>query len=632
MSRWQQAHAVSVPAQMRARVRRVARAAAGWLLLITLGASGPARAQEPRFTIAGDAAFDSLGAASAVVGDVDGDAVADLVIGEPYATNATSGAARLVSGVDGALLQSWVGSGRDDQLGFAVAAPGDLDGDGVGDVLLGMPNYAGSAVAGTVLVQSGATGAQLRSHAGASPGAAFGAAIAALADLDGDGVREYVVGAPGKSMFHVFDGASGSELHQFTSLQAGSNVGWCVAATGDVDGDRVADLLVSAPFWRAASGIVTGRVQVRSGATGAALRDHFGENASQFLQDWYGATLADLGDVDGDGFPDYAIGALAFGHCQQGRVYVHSGASGAELHRLDGAECGTQLGIAIATAGDADRDGRNDLLLGEPHHGSDLRGRVRIVSGVDLRALSGIEGSPGERLGAALGAAADLDGDQVPELLSAAIGPVDSYTGTLAVHSCAPPTLATMMPERGHHAGVTTVILDGAAWRAEAGFVVTVGGAAVDLLSHLDSTECTFDLPAGVAGPVEVVAATAFGRASATFFRTPAGLVEGDLSPGGSGSWITLLDPGDSAILLAGLPPRVTIPLPPYSGELGILPFVVVWIEPNAQGDALPVDFEIEDDPSLSGLVVLAQALAGPQLGGRKKDGSFSNVVEFTIE
>ncbi len=600
----------------------------------TIGAPAASIAQELRFTIAGAANFDSLGGASAVVGDVDGDGVADLVVGEPYVAGASSGegAARVISGIDGVTLHAWVGSGRDDQLGFAVAGPGDLDGDGVGDVLLGMPNYAGSSVPGTIFVHSGATGLQLRSHSGAAAGAAFGAALATLADLDGDGIREYAVGAPGKSMYHVFDGASGTELQAFSSTQAGSNVGWCIGAAGDVDADGVADVLISAPFWRNASGVVTGRVQVRSGATGTALRDHFGENTSLFATDWFGATLADLGDVDGDAFPDYAIGACRLGGCQEGRVYLHSGATGAELHRINGSDCGDNLGIAIAATGDLDRDGRNDLALGEPQFGGDLRGRVQLVSGVDGRQLSWIEGSPGQRLGAALGTAADLDGDQVIELLAAAIGPIDSYTGRFSVHSCAPPTLSAMTPERGHHESATTVTLDGVALRAEAGFLLTVDGIAIEPLSHLDPTQCSFELPSGAAGPVAVVVGTSFGSVDATFFRTPAGRVEGDLRPGGSGTWTTLLDPGDTAILLAGLPPRVTLPLPPYSGELGILPFVIVWIEAAVAEDQLALDFEIEDDPALSGLQVLAQALAGPQLGGRKKDGSFSNVVQFAIE
>jgi hypothetical protein len=602
--------------------------------LVVAASVGAAFAQEPVFTVLGDHDYDSLGFASAVVGDVNGDGVKDVVIGEPWVAGGTSGegAARLVSGVDGVLLHSWSGTARDDQLGFAVAAPGDLDGDGIGDVLLGMPNYAGSAATGTVFARSGATGALLRSHVGTAAGAAFGSAIAALADLDGDGVREYAVGAPGKSMFHVFDGATGAELHRFSSSQSGSNVGWCVASTGDVDGDQVEDLLVAAPFWRNPSGVITGRVQVRSGATGAALRDHYGENTSQFLTDWFGATVVDLGDVDGDDFPDYAIGAMAFGGCDEGRVYVHSGASGAELFRLDGSDCGENLGGAMAAAGDLDRDGRDDLAFGEPQFGADLRGRVRLLSGADLHELSTIEGAPADRLGVALSAAADLDGDLDLELLVAAIGPVDLYTGKLAVFSCAAPSLEMLVPDRGHHEEATTVVLDGAALRAEAGFVVTVDGVALDLASHLDPGQCTFDLPAGVAGPVEVIATTAFGSDRITFFRTPAGRVEGDFAPGGGGTWTTLLDPGDAAILLAGIPPRVAIPVPPYAGELGVLPYVVVWIEPSAAGNQLALDFDIEDDPSLSGLVVLAQALVGPQLGGRKKDGSFSNVVEITIE
>ena len=99
-------------------------------LLLILAA--PALAQDPLYVFDGDAAGDQLGFAVAGAGDVDGDGLADLVAGAPLedAGGTWSGGARVWSGADGSLLHQLAGKAAGDRLGSAVAAAGDLDGDG----------------------------------------------------------------------------------------------------------------------------------------------------------------------------------------------------------------------------------------------------------------------------------------------------------------------------------------------------------------------------------------------------------------------------------------------------------------------------------------------------------------------
>ena len=600
-------------------------------MLFALSAS--ASAQEWIATVRGHADFDGFGHALDVVDDVDSDGVDDLLIGSPFATDVDShdGAVELVSGATGATLQIWRGTGRDAQLGLAVAALGDIDGDGTSELLMGMPNYAGSAVTGEAWIASGATGAVLRIHVGAAMGGAFGAEVAALADLNRDGVREFAVGAPGASTYFVYDGASGNELHFYTSVQADSGLGWAIEPLDDLSGDGVPDVLVTAPFWKNSSGITTGRTTLRSGVDGSSFWSHVGENTSAFAVDFYGMTAAALDDLDGDGVGDYAIGAWAFGNCQEGRVYVHSGATGAELSRLNGSACGECLGIALANGGDLNADGVGDLLIGLPHRGSNMNGGVRLVSGADARDLSLVDGAAGERLGCALGPAHDLDHDGIVDLLLTAIGPVDAYTGSVQRYECVPPTTTTLSPDRGNYKVTTNVTLTGAAFRSEAAFEIEVDGTVIEAVQLPSTTTCTFDFPIGRAGPTTITLRNSFGSTEAVFQRTPTTSVEGDFSPGGSGVWTTLVDPCDGIVLIAGLPPSVAIPTPPYDGELAILSFTIVWVESRAASDRFDLAFEIDDEPSLSGLDLLVQALAGPKLGGRKKDGSWSNGFEFEI-
>lgn len=627
---------LSYPASWVGR-RRAARASTRRITLravaVALCATA-ARGQELLSIAHGQADFDAFGLAATAVGDLDGDGIDDLLVGAPFASTIhyDEGAAYVLSGATRVILFAWHGVVPEDQLGFAVAALDDLDGDGVNDLLIGMPNQAGSAQTGSAFIRSGSSGVLLGTLSGHAAGVAFGAALAALPDLNADGVGEFAVGAPGGSSYSVYDGATITEIYRVTGLQSASGFGWSLAGAGDIDQDGVVDVLVGAPYWRDASGIVTGRVTVRSGVDGSVLRIHVGENASAFTNDYFGSTIANVGDVDADGCFDYVIGAWGYGSCQEGRIYVYSGATGAELLQIDGTACGETCGATIAAAGDVDHDGVPDLQVGDPLYGVDQRGRVRLISLADGHELSFAEGLAGDRLGTAVTAACDLEHDGIVDLLVSAVGPVDNFVGAVSRYACLAPAITAMTPARGDHLEATTVRLDGAAYRLESGFVVEVEGVAQSNVNVIDSTRCDFDVAAGPAGPALITVRNVFGANSATFQRTPATSVTGDLVPGGSGTWTTLVDVGDGVLLLAGLLPQVAVPVPPYDGLLAILPYTVVWIEPAAVGDQLALDFDIEDDASLSGITLLAQALAGPRLGGKDKSGSWSNVIEVTIQ
>jgi hypothetical protein len=603
-------------------------------MIATMALLAPhASAQEPVWSASGEALFDSFGGALDLVGDVDGDAIDDVLVGAPYSNINlySAGSAWLLSGATGAALQTWRGSGLNDQLGLALASVDDADGDGLADVVIGVPNYAGSSVAGSAELRSSATGALLRTYLGVLAGGAFGASVTALDDLDGDGVRELLIGAPGAAAFYVYDGATGTQRFQQVSIQSGSNLGWSSARCDDVDGDGVADLLVSSPFWRDLNGTVVGRLQVRSGVDGSTLRCHYGENTSSFQNDFYGYTVVSLTDRDSDGVRDYATCAWGWGSCQQGRVYVYSGASGSELARFDGMACGDFAGFALADLGDVDHDGVGDLGIGYPNRGPSGEGLFSLRSGADGHELSRIEGGAHERLGIVAAPGGDLDHDGDADLVIAAIGSASSFTGSVARVECEAPSFAAMTPERGSYKTTTAVALTGHALRAEAGLVVEVDGVAVADLVAVDSAHCTFTVLAGPAGLPTLTLRTAFGSVDAPYKRTPATTVAGDFVPGGSGLWSTFLEPGDAALLIAGLPPRVALSTPPFDGVLEIAPYTVVWFEPPVTGDRFDLAFTIEDDPALVGLRVLAQSLAGPKLGGKHKDGCWTNAVEIEI-
>ena len=94
-----------------------------------------------------------------------------------------------------------------------------------------------------------------------------------------------------------------------------------------------------------------------------------------------------------------------------------------------------------------------------------------------------------------------------------------------------------------------------------------------------------------------------------------------------------LCDRFDGLYGIAGIPPEVSVPTPPFDGALGILPFTSLFVVPPKLWpfDEFTLDADIPNDPSLSGLTVLVQALVGPSFGKPKKDASWTNCATVAI-
>jgi hypothetical protein len=195
-----------------------------------------------------------FGSAMVSLGDVNADGVADLAIGSPSAdmnANATIdfvGRVAVYSGSDGSVIWSRNGASLTDELGWALATAGDLDGDGVLDLMVGAPGAGGDAFApgaGAMHLVSGVDGASLGTFTGEAPGDRFGHAVDGGIDVPptgedqiGDGVLDFMVGAPGSSAggaasgrAYVIDGATLTNRYVFTG-EAGDEAGTSVAILG----------------------------------------------------------------------------------------------------------------------------------------------------------------------------------------------------------------------------------------------------------------------------------------------------------------------------------------------------------------------------------------------------------------
>lgn len=398
------------------------------------------------------------GAAVALVGDLTGDGVGDLAVGAPKrdAFGADAGAVYLVPGpfsgtvslADAAIVFS--GGQEAANLGSAVAPAGDVDGDGLADLLIAADRAkAGGNDAGEVYLflgprtaGAGAYTADLRLIGEVAYDLA-GGAIRGIPDATGDGTPDLLVGATGygdggfqnRGAFYVADGGargivdlSAAPLRVYGESLL-ERLGASVDAA-DLNGDGVTDLVAGA--WGAPAGAATGAVFVfygpLAGNVSAADADARLDGAAN--GDLAGSAIA-LGDQSGDGTPDLAVGAPGAGS-GAGLVSVVDApfTSGAladlAVATVAGTAGGEGAGSAVVLSADWDGDGPFDLLLGAP--GASVGGAGSGGAWAFYGPLAGarltLEGDvaflpadAGDALGSALAAGRDASGDAALDVL-----------------------------------------------------------------------------------------------------------------------------------------------------------------------------------------------------------------------
>ncbi len=357
-------------------------------------------------------------------GDFNRDGYEDVIIGD-YSSNVAgslSGSVEVFSGKDGSRLFS-KSYAAGEQLGFSIAAAGDVDQDGYGDIIVGAPGYATSR--GYARVFSGRTQTELWLLTGAaSPNASFGASVCGAGDTDGDGYPDLLVGASGSDTAYLFSGKTG-QLIRTHSWAPGDRYGRCVAAAGDIDRDGYADVIVGAPNYDSSKGFA----QVFSGKTGHLIHSVFGTRTGGS----FGFSIVSIGDVNEDSVPDFAIGAptaTAKG-TQSGEVTVFSGKDKSPLYSV-AYSAGETFGYALAAAGDINGDDFPDFYASAPNWGSD-RGYVRTLSGNTGSQLAIVFGTSNSLHGADI-SGIDANGDATPDLLvgSPRTGTVWLYDAAIA--------------------------------------------------------------------------------------------------------------------------------------------------------------------------------------------------------
>jgi len=457
------------------------------------------------FKIIGENSGDEAGHSVAAAGDINGDGIADLVVSAWHnaAGGTNAGAAYVIYGGANAALSNGVinldtiatgvggfkivGENAGDAAGGSVTSVGDLNGDGIADLLIGAAS-AGAGAGSAYLVYGGANAAlsngilNLDNVAagtggfkimGENAGDTAGLSVASAGDINGDGYGDLLIGAYNNdaggsnagAAYVVYGGlnpalsngvidldtiAAGTGGFKIVGEAAGSYAGFNVAAAGDINGDGIGDLIVGA-IHDNAGGSAAGAAYVVYGGANAALSNGIlnldtvavgtggfkiiGENA----QDNAGYNVSSAGDVNGDGYADLMVGAFqnGAGGTNAGAAYLIYGGSNAALvggilnldlvaagtggFKITGENAGDHAGASVTTA-DLNHDGYSDLIVGADLNdggGSDSGAAYVIYGGGKLGLiLNGTSGSD------------TLTGKDGGDILTGGLG-ADILTGSL---------------------------------------------------------------------------------------------------------------------------------------------------------------------------------------------------------
>ncbi len=326
----------------------------------------------------------------------------------------------VVSAIDARAFGSQ--SASDEHFGAVTCTAGDLDLDGVDDVLVAAPlaEQACGIRSGAVVLLSGRTGARLALLRGHVERGAFGEAMASGSDVDGDGFVDFAIAAPhgdtGRGYVDVVSSRTGEVLVELSAGSDAFEFGRALAFVPDLDGDGHDDLAVSwldapARIWSRPTALC-GHVHIFSSRSGRDLRALVEPSSSI----GFGTCLARTPDLDGDRLDDLLIESVSDSEPAPGTLRAVSSRTGASLFAIEywsspGGPDGGSLAI-----GKFRGDGSINFVVADDRTSRGDWSKVLVLDRDHAEPIRSFRASTRTVFGARLAVVRDLDGDGIDEL------------------------------------------------------------------------------------------------------------------------------------------------------------------------------------------------------------------------